>query len=79
MDVWVELLKVRRHARHRTMKSPFTNSTFLSRPASWVCFSARSIWYALLFSPTMWQSAKVAIYRAGPPTPQPTLRTFIPG
>lgn len=36
-------------------------------------------WYWLMVTPCMLQSPKTAMFRMGPPTPQPTSRTFIPG
>lgn len=60
------------------MKSPFLKSTVALNPAFSVYFLALANWKSLLLTPVILASVKLAIWRAGPPTPQPTSRTFIP-
>ncbi len=61
------------------MKSPTVYVTRLDRPAFAVSVRARPTWNSLLFRPTICTSANCAISRAGPPMPQPTSSTRMPG
>lgn len=61
------------------IKSPLTKLTLSLNPALRVFCCAREIWKSLLFRPVMYASVKRAISRAGPPTPQPTSKTRMPG
>uniref|UniRef100_A0A0A9D237 Smt1 n=1 Tax=Arundo donax TaxID=35708 RepID=A0A0A9D237_ARUDO len=61
------------------MKSALTKSQVPLTPANLLSSFPLDIWYSLLFNPVTEVKLNLAISLNGPPIPQPTSKTFIPG